>query len=416
MKKLGILMITVLLSICGMSTVHAADFTDMTNAQYQFVDDGTIGMDVKYFDLAITGAAFDKTHTYEVYLSNIDYASPDVDSDVFMKTIVTSSSLKLNSDNTTRVIEEAGDIYLWVRETVGSEKKLIASKVKLERPQLMLSKRIQTNFLFEKTIVNGLYPSSNNYAGRTATYKIGRVTDLSIVKAMNTKDEAKLKAALNRLLTYAKNDTGMHNGTVNLGTTESITKNMLDLEDDAYYYSYLVIDTDGGKYYEIEDVNLYQAVNCALKPNLNNYTLEEFKWPEERSCEIIDGKYYDKNGNVVDEETYNKECNPAPEKHVCEIVDGKYYGKEGVEVTEDTYNKECGTVTLPICEIVDGKYYGKDGNEIDKETYDKDCGTDKPVDNPNTGVYIGYGIAGVGILIGVGAYLHFKKEGKFPQA
>ncbi len=414
MKKIGILMITVLLSILGMSGVSAAPaWTNMDNATYQFVDDGT---GLGYFDLAILGA-FDQSHTYDVYFARSASDAPDVNTSSFIKTTANSSSLRVNSVNIANsLFEEAGDIYVWVRETIGSDKQLIASAVKVERPDIMLSKRIQTNFLYDYTRVNILYPSDTNNANRTVKYKIGRVTDLSIVRAMNTTDETQLKAALNRLLAYAKADAGMHQGEVQTGQTESITRYMLDLEDDVYYYAYLEVDTEDGKYYAIEDVNLYQGLNCELNPSLNNYTLPEFKWPDDYSCEIVDGVYYDKEGNVVDEETYNRECNPVEEKHVCEIVDGKYYGKDGVEVSEDVYNEECGEVTPPICEIIDGKYYGKDGVEIDKETYDKECGTDEPVDNPDTGIYIGYGIAAIGVLAGVGAYLHFKKEGKFPQA
>ena len=416
MKKIGIIMLIILSTVLGMHGVKAEPaWTNMANATYQFVHDGSEGV-VPYFDLAILGA-FDQSHTYEVYFAHSMEDAPELESGDFKKATATSSSLKVSSYNIDRALfEEAGDIYVWVRETIENDKKMIASAVKVARPEIMLSKRIQTNFLFEQTVLNVLYPSSNNYAGRSVSYKIGRVTDLSIVRAMNTTDEVALKTALNRLLAYAKADEGMYQGTLTTGTSESITKNMLDLKDDEYYYAYLVVDTENGKYYAIEDVNLYQGLNCELNPSLNNYTFPEFTWPDNYSCEIIDGIYYDHDGNVVDEETYNRECNPVEEKHVCEIVDGKYYGKDGVEVSEDVYHTECGEVTLPICEIIDGKYYGKDGNEIDKETYDKECGTDDPVENPDTGIYIGYGIAAVGVLIGVGAYLYFRKEGKFPQA
>ena len=81
-------------------------------------------------------------------------------------------------------------------------------------------------------------------------------------------------------------------------------------------------------------------------------------------CEIKDDKYYDPNGHEVDKDTYDKECNPK-----CEVKDDKYYDKDGHEVDKDTYDKECN----PKCRVEDDKYYDKDGHEVDKDTYDKEC-------------------------------------------
>ena len=46
-------------------------------------------------------------------------------------------------------------------------------------------------------------------------------------------------------------------------------------------------------------------------------------------CEYKNGKYYDKNGNIVNKVNYIKSCQ-APK---CEIVDGYYFGKKGDVVT-----------------------------------------------------------------------------------
>ncbi len=89
-------------------------------------------------------------------------------------------------------------------------------------------------------------------------------------------------------------------------------------------------------------------------------------------CKYIDGKYYGKNGNVVDSTTYQKECVAEP-VYYCKYVNGKYYGKNGNVVDSTTYQKECVVEPVYYCKYVNGKYYGKNGNVVDSTTYQKEC-------------------------------------------
>ena len=91
---------------------------------------------------------------------------------------------------------------------------------------------------------------------------------------------------------------------------------------------------------------------------------------EKHTCEKVGNVYFGKNGTVVNYDTYNKECN----KHVCEKVGDTYFGKNGTEVDEDTYNLECSEHK---CEIIDNHYFGKDGFEVDETTYDIECNEHK---------------------------------------
>ena len=92
------------------------------------------------------------------------------------------------------------------------------------------------------------------------------------------------------------------------------------------------------------------------------------------SCKVVDGKYYNKSGNVVSKEDYEKSCvEPEEEKHVCEIANGKYYDKNGKVVSESEYKKSCETSEKYSCKVVDGKYYDKDGKVVSKEEYNKSC-------------------------------------------
>ena len=88
--------------------------------------------------------------------------------------------------------------------------------------------------------------------------------------------------------------------------------------------------------------------------------------PIKRVCEYYQGTYYDKDGNITDEQTYSLQC----KKHTCEKVGDIYFGKDGNQVPELTYKKEC---EQNICTKVGDTYFGKDGREVDELTYTKEC-------------------------------------------
>ena len=94
------------------------------------------------------------------------------------------------------------------------------------------------------------------------------------------------------------------------------------------------------------------------------------------SCKVINGKYYNKGGNVVSKEEYEKSCEQAKEeKHTCEIANGKYYDKDGKVVGKSAYEKSCNPQPEKYsCKVVNGKYYDKDGNVVGESEYKKSCG------------------------------------------
>ncbi len=96
---------------------------------------------------------------------------------------------------------------------------------------------------------------------------------------------------------------------------------------------------------------------------------------EKYSCQIVDGKYYSKNGDIVNKETYNSECNSIKEeKYFCIKVDGKYYDKDGNIVDKEAFNSICNNKEEKYsCEKIDEKYYDKDGNVVDEDAYNKSC-------------------------------------------
>lgn len=86
----------------------------------------------------------------------------------------------------------------------------------------------------------------------------------------------------------------------------------------------------------------------------------------------------------------------------CEYKDGKYYDKNGNIVTKSEYEADCNTT--PKCKIENGKYYDNKGNVVTKEAYEEACG------NPNTGINTTLVVVVAGTLFVIGCYAFFKKS------
>ena len=136
-------------------------------------------------------------------------------------------------------------------------------------------------------------------------------------------------------------------------------------------------ETEKGKYYislerdEALTVGKYLVVtiylNVSPHTSSDHCTIELSTTKVEKPvCEIIDGKYYDNNGNEVSYPEYLKAC--TTEKYYCEEKNGYFFDKDGNAVSEAEYRKSCFS-----CMIDGDKYYDKDGQLVDKETYEESC-------------------------------------------
>lgn len=181
-----------------------------------------------------------------------------------------------------KYLEKSGDIYVWIYETqiVNNvrQNKCIIEAQKIERPAL---KKIGTRmkcYFFNSYTGTFLYEAHNYENARKINLKIGKVTDKNILRAIKNGETD----CLQKLLDYAKNADSIYTGTVSLGQSEAIA-NKLNLIDDEYYYVYMVLDDENGKYFPVEDVSLYQALvyeenNGEINKNLFDYLDKNFKW------------------------------------------------------------------------------------------------------------------------------------------
>lgn len=180
-----------------------------------------------------------------------------------------------------KYLEKSGDIYVWIYETqiVNNvrQNKCIIEAQKIERPALKkIGTRMKCYFLNEETSTH-LFEAYNYENARKINVKIGKVTDKSILRAIKNRETD----CLQKLLDYAKNADSIYTGTVPLGRSESIT-NKLNLVNDEYYYVYMVLADENGKYFPVEDVSLYQALTYEkdgkTSKNLFDYLNDNFKW------------------------------------------------------------------------------------------------------------------------------------------
>lgn len=91
---------------------------------------------------------------------------------------------------------------------------------------------------------------------RKMQYKIGKITDLNLLKKFKTNEDQAFK----ELYEYALNDKGLTQGSLTGMYKEADFNpaNKITLEKDGYYYAYLKMDDENGKYYPIDDVAIYQ--------------------------------------------------------------------------------------------------------------------------------------------------------------
>lgn len=257
------------------------EWTDFSEATVEMIADSA--SKPSNFDVKITNCTLKADNDYYIHLSHnaneeITVKSRDEvwDNREFWNITVNRTSNKLNLTQEKRdIFAEKGDVYITVCEIdndTAVPKIVLKSKKITKLQQLPLTQRITAFFFDEETRTFCWDVHSKNQ--QNINYKIGKVTDFNLLKSLKNGQAS----ALNDLLTYARNAQSTWAGSIKLGEDETIT-NKIDLVDDEYYYVYLQLETVNGKYVEIEDVNLYQAlVSENVGKNLFSMDDDKFEW------------------------------------------------------------------------------------------------------------------------------------------
>ena len=237
-----------------------------------------------YPRISVNNINYDEDTEYFTYISNSNSA-PSIDTLAQYSTWLDAGWQNIRSDyskivDTNEYYERNEPIYIWVassdynEETQEYENTMLINGFEMERPeQLPLGSRLNAYFFSDYTSTFCYEPYSDD-RNMIINYKIGEVTDTSLLRAIQNSESD----ALERLMEYSQSDTNGTTGSVSLGEDDSITSS-LNLDDSSYYYVYLEVDDEDGTYIPIEDVSLYQPlITEDIGVNLVNYLDSNFTW------------------------------------------------------------------------------------------------------------------------------------------
>lgn len=284
----------------GTETEKKPTFTDFSKATFSLTrDEHKYNLEIKN----VTLKTEEVSREYYIFMTNGEQKAPiKFDENGYLVTTglgpedyrsFRSNQVDVSTMASVR-LAHVGDVYLTILEYDGKytatdgvtprEKYKIVEGIKLARPKLeSLTQRIT---VFPSSTETVIYDAQNSYYGELKyTVKIGRVTDQQILRDIRDGKSD----CLNNLLTYAKNQQPMISKS---GLVGSPQKNAGLFQNGqfthrAYYYGYFAVETENGKYYPLEDVMLFQAVNSTSAHGdfLYNYLDKNFAWDLEEAPE-----------------------------------------------------------------------------------------------------------------------------------
>lgn len=240
--------------------------------------------------LIISGITKNNKNSYYCFITNSsDEPTIETDEDGYIK----GYDSNLFDFDVSNWLERAGDLHLWLYEeqinysTGNREHKAIVAGDKLERPaQNKIGARIASYFFNDRTSTI-LWEPHDDGNTRNINLKIGKITDKSILLAIKNEETG----CLAKLLDYAKSAEPVYEGVVPLAYESATITDKFDIIDGEYYYVYMELEAENGKYYPVEDVSLYQGlVGDTIGKNLYNYLDDQFVWNLEDDPIDVNGK------------------------------------------------------------------------------------------------------------------------------
>lgn len=268
------------------------DWTDFSNAKYELKKSGKSSAVVE-----ISEVNYKERSSYYLYITSSSN-KPDITSlDSSEKIGLVKEKNKLVSAETSKVagkVELNQDLYATVVESDSNNKQSIVAYgnklTRFEEPQYS-DAFVGTYMANEKSqiVTNFTHSKENN---RKIQIKVGKITDISILKKIKNQDSA----GFSELLKFAKSSSGIYDNTLNadtdelsvgynVGTGKIEEKSVIDLkglQNDEYYYLYVKTDDENGKYISNEAVTLAYTIVYDGKYGsiwgLYTYGSSDFKW------------------------------------------------------------------------------------------------------------------------------------------
>ena len=293
------------------------EWTDFSKAKYEMKIERRAGLNTPALHIKNVTFKSGSHYYYEITRNETDVLELK---DINKAITINSTDGDMWIDN---YYELSGDMYLWIREwnsDNSSSEKVLVSGQKIERvdnnPQY--SKAFTSTYMTEERFQICLEYCKAYGTNRKANIKVGKINDQALLRKIKNNESG----AWQELLEYAKTSNAIVNK--NLTTengsvfcfagegNEGFGISNSEIAAGAYYYLYVDIDSENGKYYPVGP-----AVTLAIaeKPmgifGLFFYGSNDFKWelPEELPTEEEPAKEQPKEEEKKDE-TIAKEKMP----------------------------------------------------------------------------------------------------------
>lgn len=160
----------------------------------------------------------------------------------------------------------------------GTQLKVVSDTITVDRAthlnQYSLNNRI-TMYFDDSHIAPYFYEVKSVNTDRNLVYKIGKVTDNSILKSIKNKESN----AFDKLLSYAKNDNSGITGNIKTSDYQNTISlsDSITINDGVYYYGYYYTDDE---YYPVYDIDLLQGYVSPTSDEKLLYSVKQynFKW------------------------------------------------------------------------------------------------------------------------------------------
>lgn len=247
--------------------------SDFSNAKFSYNS-----KNLKNLEITISDYIKKENSTYYMYISknkNENITSiPDnavairIDNEGIGKAL-------FGKEEASKILEYAGTNYIYIIEkNINDNTQTVMLKAK-EMPTIALPSlglRLDI-WLYEPTntgVLNRVEINDN----RKITYKIGKITSNDILRSFK-KDSSNV--AYSKLLDYAKNANYMSTGTITTNGLDYNIVNKLNIEKGAYYFIYMIVDNENGKYIDVEDVAIYVENNLPEGNALIHFNFADIK-------------------------------------------------------------------------------------------------------------------------------------------
>lgn len=276
-------------------------WTNFDNAKLTMQSERTNRND---FEIKVENVQINSDSTYYVHFSHVKDEEINIKSidDIYNNinekgektwgTTINTYSNKVNVNSYTKnIFAEAGEVYIYICEVDRENNlpKIVLKNYEIKRlPNLPLTQRITGYFNSNTTSTFCWEIYGDNE--RKVNYKIGVLSDKEILNKIRNGEQT----AFEELMDFSVENAAIGTGTLKLGEDTTIL-DKLNLDNNLYYYIYMELDDEEGKYFDIQDVSLYKVIDTGAHKTLISVTDEGFEWDTEG-----DNSNKDENDNYND--------------------------------------------------------------------------------------------------------------------